>query len=153
MSQSQGKSLRLSTQKKLHLQVEVQCVCWSILPSCVDLQPQIVCPSRQALGLLWQLGMLLKVFLPWSCGKKGEEGKELRKCLCLVFGLFLAQKTHKAIKVNGSPCWAWARFLRCSLFLWAIQHHPLDTSYTAKFLILGGTCSFVVSPLLFLVWF
>lgn len=31
--------------------------------------------------------------------KKGEEGKELRKCLCLVFDLFLAQK---AIKVNGS---------------------------------------------------
>lgn len=89
MSQSQGKSLRLPTQKKLHLQVEVQCVCWSILPSCVDLQPQIVCSSRQALGLLWQLGMLLKVFPPWSCGKKRRGGKGIEEvfvsCLWFVF--------------------------------------------------------------------
>lgn len=160
MPRSQGKSLRLSDQKKLHLQVEVQCVCWAILPSCLDLQPQIV---SQALRLLWQLGVLLKILPPWSgvClilwEKKREERKELRKCLCLVFSLFLAQKAHKAIKMNGSLSWAWRRFLHCFFGFWmalcALQHHTLDTSYTARLQILGGSCSFVVSPLLFLVQF
>lgn len=94
MSQSQGKPLRLSTQKKRHLQVEVQCVCWSLLPSCVDLQPQIVCPSRQALRLLWQLGMLLKILPPWSgaClilwkNRRGGKGIEEVFVSCLWFVL------------------------------------------------------------------
>lgn len=154
MSQSQGKSLRLSTQKERHLQGEVQCVCLSIWPWCVDLQPPILCPCSQALRLLWQLGVLLKILPPWSrCmpdPAKKKERKELRKCLCLPFGLFLAQKAHKAIKVNGSSCCAWIRFLHClfvfCMALCVLQHHPLDTSWVAKFLILNRSCSFVVKP-------
>lgn len=120
MSKSQWKSLRLSTWQKLCLQGEVQCVCWSIPPSASNyfsLQK-----SLEAAVATWTL---LKMLPTWSgvclilrkkMREKGEEGKELRKCLFLVFGLFLAQKTRKAIKVNGSPCWAWTGCLYCFLF-------------------------------------
>lgn len=162
MSQSQGKSLRLSTQKKLCLQGEVQCVCWSILSCCVDLQPQIVCPSRQALRLLWQLGVLLKILPPWSgvcliLWRKRRGGKGIEEvfmsCLWFVFSTKSPQ-SHQSewftlLGMNKVSTLLFVFYM----VLCALQHHPLDTSYIAKLLILDGSRSFVVSPLLFLVQF
>lgn len=127
--------------RKLRLQGEVQRVCWSMPPCCVDSQPRIVSPSRQALRLLWQLGRFWKFYtlIRRMSDPEGKNKRERRggkgieevfvSCLWFVFSTKTPQNHQSEwFTLLGMNRVSTLLFVFC-MVLCALQHHPLGTSH------------------------